>query len=306
MNAVRWRGALQVAASLLVLALAAWMLWRQLRGIEAAQLRAALAGLPATAIAASLACTAVSFACLAAYERLATQWLAPGRVPPAVAWRVGLESHALANTLGLHALSALALRLRTYRAHGIDAATLARIVAAIGACVAVGVVAIALSALAWSQWLAGRGAMVLVVVAFAAVALGVLRLRLRQMSLRSPVLAHAGLLLALGWLEMAAAIAAFAVLLPAGAMPDGPLLVLLFVGALLLGIVSHAPGGLGVFEATLLAAAAPTRRAEVLAALLAYRAIYNLLPCALALLSVGVGWARGRDPRASSTVDSGA
>ena len=75
---------------------------------------------------------------------------------------------------------------------------------------------------------------------------------------------------------------------------DGPAFVVLFVSATLLGIVSHVPGGLGVFEATMLAAAAPTARAQVLAALLAYRAIYNLLPCALALLALATGALRGR------------
>jgi uncharacterized membrane protein YbhN (UPF0104 family) len=107
---------------------------------------------------------------------------------------------------------------------------------------------------------------------------------------------------------MACAVAALWVLVPAGALPAGPWFALLFVSAMLLGIASHSPGGLGVFEATILSAAAPPSRAEVFAALLAYRALYNLLPCALALLAIGIGWARGRrrDPRASSTVDSGA
>jgi uncharacterized membrane protein YbhN (UPF0104 family) len=300
--------ALQWAASLLLLALAGWLLWRQLQVLRPGELRGALAVLSPTALTASLVCTAVSFACLAGFERLATQWLAPGKVPRGVAWRVGLEAHALANTLGFHALTALALRVRSYRAHGIDAATLAKIVATIGGCVATGVVAILLFALAWSAWRTGMGTIVAIVVVALVAAFFLLRLRLRQLPVQSPVLTHFAVLLALGFVEMAAAVGAFAVLLPADALPAGPSLVFLFVGALLLGILSHSPGGLGVFEATILAAAAPPARATVLAALLAYRLLYNLLPCALALLAVGIGWARGRhrDARASSTVDSGA
>jgi uncharacterized membrane protein YbhN (UPF0104 family) len=295
------------ALSLLVLGLAAFLLWRQLHALDSQLLRAALLALPRDALVASALATALSFACLAAYERLATQWLAPGKVPRQVAWRVGLEAHALANTLGFHALTAVALRLRTYRAHGIDAATLAKIVATIGGCVVIGVVAVVLLALAWSQVLAGRGPMVVMLCVFLAGAFALVRARVQSM-LRSQAFAHVGLLLALGLVEMAAAIAAFALLVPAGALPAGPMLALLFVGAMLLGIVSHSPGGLGVFEATILSAAVPARHAEVLAALLAYRVIYNLLPCALALLSVGLGWLRGRHsgPRLSSTVDSGA
>jgi uncharacterized membrane protein YbhN (UPF0104 family) len=298
---LRWTG------SALVLGLAAALLWRQLHGLRLADLSAGLRALPPEDIALSLCATAISFACLAGYERLATQWIAPGRIPRRVAWRVGLEAHALANTLGFHALTAVALRLRTYRAHGIDASTLAKIVATIGGCVAVGVAAALLLALAWSQWLSGNRMLVLAVPLGVAAVLALWRRRGKP-GASSPVLAHAGVLVLLGVVEMAAAVAAFAVLAPPDALPTGPALVLLFVAAMLLGIVSHAPGGLGVFEATILAAAAPQRHAAVLAALLAYRVVYGLLPCALALLTVGIGWLRGRHRAAplSSTPDSAA
>lgn len=284
---------LQWTASALVIALAAWMLWRQLQSMSGAQLVAALRATPPSLIAASILATAVSFACLAAFERLSTQWIAPGRVPRGTAWRIGLEAHALANTLGFHALTAVALRLRSYRLHGIDAVTLAKIVALIAASVATGVVAIVLVALAWSQVLAGRGLLVVLLAIALVAAFAVLRLRLRQFPTASQVLAHLGWISGLGLLEMASAVGALALLVPAEALPGGPVFVLLFVSAMVLGLVSHAPGGLGVFEATFLAAAAPARREEVLAALLLFRLVYNLLPCALALLAIGLGRWRG-------------
>src|SRR6478735_9554433 len=143
-------------ASVLVLGLAAWLLWRALRGVELAQVQTALASTPRSAPGASVAATALSFACLATYERFATQWFAPGKIPRGVAWRTGLVAHALANTLGFHPVTAVALRLERYRAHGVDAATLARIVAAIGACVAAGVVALLVAAGAWWLWIWGQ------------------------------------------------------------------------------------------------------------------------------------------------------
>lgn len=287
---------LRWTASALLIALAAWMLWRQLQGISVGLVLAALRATPPLLVAASLLATALSFACLAAFERLSTQWVAPDRVPRATALRIGLEAHALANTLGFHALTAVALRLRSYRLHGIDAVTLAKIVALIAASVATGAVAIALVALAWSQLIAGRGLLVAAIALALFGALAVLRLRLRQFPVASQVLAHLGGISAIGLLEMAAAVAALALLVPAGALPGGPVFVLLFVSAMVLGLVSHAPGGLGVFEATFLAAAPPSRREEVLAALLLFRLVYNLLPCALALLAIGLGrWLGWRD-----------
>lgn len=59
---------------------------------------------------------------------------------------------------------------------------------------------------------------------------------------------------------------------------------LLYVGAILLGIVSGAPGGIGIFETTMLAAFPAPARPILLAALLLYRLLYNILPF---ILSVG-------------------
>jgi len=274
-------------ASALVLVLAAWLLLRALRGLSQAQVQAALLATPASALLASLLATAVSFACLAVYERVATQWLAPGKIPCAVAWRTGLIAHALANTLGFHPVTAVALRFERYRAHGVDAGKLARIVAAIGGCVASGVLAMLAVAGAWWLWQSGRFAIVSIFALVLTVAGLVVARRVRQVLPQSRMLSQLGRVFGIGLLEMTAAVLALWVLVPDGALPGGPAFVYLFVGATLLGIVSHAPGGLGVFEATVLAAATPSARAQVLAALLAYRVLYNLLPCALALMAVG-------------------
>ena len=56
----------------------------------------------------------------------------------------------------------------------------------------------------------------------------------------------------------------------------------------MLGIASHAPGGLGVFEATVLTFSSGQNRAEVMAALLLYRVVYNLCPFALAMVALMV------------------
>jgi uncharacterized membrane protein YbhN (UPF0104 family) len=277
------------SASVLVLALAAWLLWRQLRGLDPAQVWTAMLSLPPLALAASLAATALSFACLGAFERLATEWIAPGRIPRALAWRTGLVAHAVANTIGFHPITAVALRLEPYRAQGIEAGTLARIVATIGACVATGLFAILAAAGAWWLWRVGDAGLLVLLVAASALLLLVAKRSRASLRLARP--AYACLL---GLVEMVAALFAFTVLVPPGMLPEGPELVLLLVSAIVLGVVSHAPGGLGVFEATILAAAAPGSRAPVLAALLAYRVLYGLLPFALALVALAGGAMRGR------------
>ena len=60
-----------------------------------------------------------------------------------------------------------------------------------------------------------------------------------------------------------------------------------YVFAVMLGIASHSPGGLGVFEATILLALASLPREPVLGALLLFRLCYYLAPFILALTLLG-------------------
>lgn len=72
----------------------------------------------------------------------------------------------------------------------------------------------------------------------------------------------------------------------------------------MLGIVSHAPGGIGVFEATMLIALSNLPREGVLGAVLLFRLFYYLIPftLALVLLMLHGGWSRIRKKPASSSI----
>jgi uncharacterized membrane protein YbhN (UPF0104 family) len=67
-----------------------------------------------------------------------------------------------------------------------------------------------------------------------------------------------------------------------------------------LGIVSHAPGGLGIFEVAMLAGSPAQGRAGILAALLLYRIIYNLCPFLLAVAALA-----GEEMRAAISSKAG-
>jgi uncharacterized membrane protein YbhN (UPF0104 family) len=85
---------------------------------------------------------------------------------------------------------------------------------------------------------------------------------------------------------MLAAIGALYVLLPPGSAPPFIDFLPIYVGAVLVGLVSHVPGGLGVFEVIVLASFPVHARAQVLAAMLCYRLTYSLVPFTVA----GIGW----------------
>ena len=76
-------------------------------------------------------------------------------------------------------------------------------------------------------------------------------------------------------------------------VPDEPnigfvTLAVIFVAATLLGFASHAPGGLGVFDAAMLVALWQFDKQKLLAGLLLFRLLYYVVPFALSLLILGV------------------
>jgi uncharacterized membrane protein YbhN (UPF0104 family) len=76
-------------------------------------------------------------------------------------------------------------------------------------------------------------------------------------------------------------------------MPDEPhigfvTLAVVFVSATLLGFASHAPGGIGVFDAAMLIALWQYDKEDLLAGLLLFRLLYYVIPFALSLLILGL------------------
>jgi len=75
-------------------------------------------------------------------------------------------------------------------------------------------------------------------------------------------------------------------------VPDEPHLgfirvAVIFVAATLLGFASHAPGGLGVFDATMMVALWQFDKEALLAGLLLFRLLYYIVPFVLSLLILG-------------------
>jgi len=75
-------------------------------------------------------------------------------------------------------------------------------------------------------------------------------------------------------------------------VPDEPnigfvTLAVIFVSATLLGFASHAPGGIGVFDAAMLVALWQFDKEELLAGLLLFRLLYYIVPFVVSLLILG-------------------
>lgn len=277
-----------------VLGGAAWLLHRYLGAMRWSDFVAAWQALPARAIAASALATMLSFAMLGAFEVQAARLAAPGRVTRRRAGFTGVVCNAIGNLLGFHAITASAVRFRIYRAAGLGAGDVARIVGIAGMGVGLGFAVVITGALVWQPtivdgWGRWPGVVLLLVLAGLLAWLGRAPRELRMFgwTLAFPRARDAALQMAIGAVEMTSAIAALYVLLPAGVAPPFVDFLPVYVAAVLAGLVSHAPGGLGVFESILLAGFAQAQRPDVLAAILCYRLTYTLGPFVLGTLALG-------------------
>lgn len=284
-----WVGAL--VAVLAIFALHALGTHVHLRDIQAG-----LQALPASAVLQALALTAASLGALALYDVLAVRRVAPGRVSTRLAALAGFIGYGFSNALGFHVFVGGPIRYRIYEAAGLDAADVARIVSISTLTFAGGALALLGGTLLLDpagvpalRWLGDRSHRWLGAALLAVVAAGLVRLargpgqvRVFGWTLLLPGVRSGLLQIAVGAFDIGAAAGALYVLLPADVAPGYASFLLVFVAAICVGVASHAPGGLGVLEATVVLGLGVGPRPDVLAALLAFRAIYYLLPLLLA------------------------
>jgi len=280
----------------LALALVVGALCFVLRGVGLAELEGALLEQPARHVVATLALTALSFACLAIYDVVGARLVAPGRVPARVALLAGAAGGAIANTVGFHALSGSAVRAHLYLPAGLRGAEVARVASLAWIALAAGNATMLAAAELFQAAVDPRPALHLGIGLALAAALaaglaclsrGTRELALGRFRLPLPSARVALLQMALGAVESGAAIGALYVLLPPDLAPPFSLFAVGCIAAVALGVVAHTPGGIGVFEAGMIALLSGQGRADLLVALLLYRLLFNLLPFALALLALG-------------------
>lgn len=284
-----------LAAALAMLGVAGWLMHRYLSQITWHAFAAAWAQLPDRHIAYSFLAAAASFGMLAVFEMQAASLTVPGRLSMRRAAFAGVVANALANTLGFHAVVASAVRFRIYRAAGLSAGDTGRIVGVAGMGVGLGFAVVITGALCWEPaithgWGRIPGIGLLATLAGLLFWLGrePRSVTIFRWELVFPDARTAALQMLFGGVEMTAAIGALYVLLPASIAPPFVDFLPIYVGAVLAGLISHSPGGLGVFETIVLASFTQAQRPDLLAAVLCYRLTYGLMPFVLGSVALAV------------------
>lgn len=290
---------LPVAAGTTVFALALFELRHTLARYDFRQVRADLRAVPTADILRAIAFTACGYLALIAYHALAQRYVRRTLAPKRTAF-VGFVSYAISNALGFPLLLGASVRYRLYNAWGLSSAEIALIVGFLSVSFWLGVLGVAGAALVLEPGAAPAlfgldagtlrplGVVLLLGVAAYLGASIVRRRPLRllgwEFSVPGPRLAVAQVVVA--GIEWVFAAAALWTLLPAH---TPGLTFTIFLGAFVLGnaagVVSHVPGGLGVFEWILLGLLGTyVPPSSLIGVVIVYRVVYYLLPLAGALI----------------------
>ncbi|HTY93970.1 MAG TPA: bifunctional lysylphosphatidylglycerol flippase/synthetase MprF [Steroidobacteraceae bacterium] len=283
------------AAALLVFSIMAWLLHRELAQIHVRDIVAHLEAIPTETLAVGLLLTGGSYLALCLYDFLALRYLHK-KVPLGRVVVASFIANAFGHNLGFAAFTGGAFRLRLYassRLTAIDVATVTgftSITTALGLAVLAGlsfliypdVASAALRSHADWPVLIGIVLLGAVMAYFAWTCSRRARLEFRGWLLRPPGAAIGAIQVIAGTLDLGMSCAVLWLMLPATAHVD----LVAFAGAYAVGvtagIISHVPGGLGVFE-TIVVIALPGIPADaLLGSLLAYRAVFYLAPLGVA------------------------
>lgn len=297
-KALRYFGPL-TALCLLVLAL--WVLKRELGAVRFHEITASLRELSSFQLTLALLLTLANYAVLTGYDALAFRFLGKSISYTKIAL-ASFIGYAFSNNAGFSAIAGSGVRYRLYSAWGFTALDVARVVAFYSVTFWIGLFAIggcffifdplAIPPQLHSPIATTRplGFVLLAVLAafFASTVLRKKPIAVFGQEFSLPGFPMALVQTALSSADWALAGAVLYALLPEGAKISFGAFLCAFLLGQFAGVISHVPGGLGVFEGILMAllsgSASPN---EMFASLLAYRAIYYLLPLAVSVVLLG-------------------
>jgi uncharacterized membrane protein YbhN (UPF0104 family) len=291
---------------LLAVVVSGWLLLRELQGLSLDALWESLTAIPGERFLLAGVSTLVAYAALAWYDRIALLHLGVRHISWLFVSITSFTTYALSHNIGASVFSGALVRYRAYSSKGLGAPQIAVLVAlcsftfGLGTILLGGMVltvspgilerlegllpdALTNPTMAWIVGFSLLGAVMLYV-------LGSL-LHLRPFSVRSfkleyPRPAVMVRQIVAAPLELLGAAGIIYFTLPAELEPSFLIVLGVFLASFSAALVSHAPGGLGVFELVFLTAMPDIPKPDVLAALIVFRLFYLLIPFALSIVVV--------------------
>ncbi len=290
-----------VALSLTIIAVAAVVLYRILRTMDASEVIEALVTIDLRDVTLAALFVAGGYFTLTFYDLFALRTIGRSDVPYWAAALAAFTSYSVGHNVGASVFTGGAVRYRVYSAWGLTAVEVAKICFVAGltfwlgnaTVLGLGIAYAPLAATAIDQlpaWFNRGGAFVILIVL--ALYVGWVWRRPRIVGRDTWCVNLPGGPLTLLQIGIGIVDLGFCALAMYMLVPDEPnigfvTLAVIFVSATLLGFASHAPGGIGVFDAAMLVALWQFDKEDVLAGLLLFRLLYYIVPFALSLLILG-------------------
>lgn len=276
-----------------------YLLSKELRGVHVADIWAAIVARGPVIFLLCVLSTLLAYAALAWYDRIALLHVGK-RLPWRIVSVVSFVAYALGHNIGVSVVSSGVVRYRAYSRMGLTVGQVAVVTAfcaftfAYGALFLGGIVLVGEPGLVSRLFHLPEG--VATIIGVAMLALVVLYqlcslLHLKPLTIRSfrleyprPGVAFRQLFAAPIEIIGAAAIIYFA--LPDVGNPGFFVVLGVFLASFSAGLISNAPGGIGVFEFVFILAMPDIPKPEVLAALVMFRLLYLLVPLAISCIII--------------------
>ncbi len=282
--------------ALIAFSYSATVLYRTLETISWLQVRETIRSFPAANIVLAALATAVSYLALVGYDFLALRVVGAERIPLRITALTSFISHAVTFTFGFGVLTGGAVRMRLYRAWDVKTDQVLAIVVLCALSFWAGLAATAGICLTLNPHLVATlvglnasACRILGLAILAALALWLIFVALRPVRIefgnwRFPLPGPRASLAAIivGMVDVAAAATALWVLLPNDLHLTAPGFCVVFSLATVIGVVSHVPGGIGVFDAIILLGVAKHPTASLVGSLLLFRLVYYIAPVLIA------------------------
>src|SRR5215510_3773875 len=290
-----------VLLSVAIISVAAVVLFHMLRDIDTDEVIAALKATEPHHIAAAAFFVACGYFTLTFYDWFALRTIGRNEIPYRIAALTGFTSYSIGHNIGATVFTGGAVRYRIYSTYGLDAIEVAKICFIAGLTFWLGNATVLGLGVSYHPQAAGPidqlpdwlnrtvgVTILLVLISYVAWVWSAPRIiGQKEWKVELPSGPSTLLQIGIGILDLGSCALAMYMLLPTHPEIGFVTMAVVFVSATLLGFASHAPGGLGVFDAAMLVALWQFDKESVLAGLLLFRLLYYIVPFALALTILG-------------------
>lgn len=280
-----------------IAAAAAWVLVQRIEAIDFDDVLQHLAAVPTPIVIAALVCSAGVYATVGLYEGIAVR-LACGRSLRRQAFRTAVTANPIGRAIGVAMVSGGALRYRMYAPEGLTIKQIGAVILLVAMPYVFGVGWLIDLSLLLHLEQASRAFQLPFAVVTAFGVLGLAKdvgwlafvatrtrpITIRGESIRVPALGDALVQIGFGLVQISLMTTILYLFMPAELQMTWPAFVAIYCLAFVAGQMSNVPAGLGVLEAALFLMLPHVPPGKLVGSVLAYRAVYELVPLGAALL----------------------